>query len=212
MTERVMDSLVSTQWLAGHLGEPDLAIVDSSWHMPATGRNGRAEYLEAHIPGARFLDIDAVSDRSSRAPHMLPSAADFGAAMERVGVGRNNRIVVYDNSPLRTAARNASSSTERSIRGERSPGGLASRGPVARRAPAPAGPWSFESSLPMNLFGNAYEAFLEVGCLGSVQFDHQAPAAFERDAHDQAAALLGDFHWAVAGAWFHSRHEEFPSI
>ena len=75
-----MDSLVSTQWLAGHLGEPDLTIVDSSWHMPATGRNGRREYLEAHIPGARFLDIDAVSDRSSPAPHMLPSAAEFGAA------------------------------------------------------------------------------------------------------------------------------------
>ena len=100
-----MDSLVSTQWLAGHLGEPDLTIVDSSWHMPATGRNGRREYLEAHIPGARFLDIDAVSDRSSPAPHMLPSAAEFGAAMERLGVGRDDRIVVYDNSPLRTAAR-----------------------------------------------------------------------------------------------------------
>jgi len=100
-----MDSLVSTQWLAEHLGEPDLVIVDSSWHMPASGRNGRAEYLDAHIPGARFLDIDAVSDRSNPAPHMLPGAADFGAAMVRIGVGRGDRIVVYDNSPARTAAR-----------------------------------------------------------------------------------------------------------
>ena len=57
-----MDSLVSTEWLAEHLGEPDLVVVDASWHMPASGRNGRAEYLEAHIPGARFLDIDELSD------------------------------------------------------------------------------------------------------------------------------------------------------
>ena len=100
-----MDSLVSTEWLAQHLGEPDLAVIDSSWHMPVSGRDGRAEYLAAHIPGARFLDIDAVSDRSNPAPHMLASAGEFGLAMERLGVDRDDRIVVYDNSPIRTAAR-----------------------------------------------------------------------------------------------------------
>jgi thiosulfate/3-mercaptopyruvate sulfurtransferase len=100
-----MDSLVSTGWLAQHLGEPDLVVVDASWHMPAAGRSGRDEYRAAHIPGARFLDIDEVSDRSHPAPHMLPSAVEFGAAMEALGVGRDDRIVVYDNSPLRTAAR-----------------------------------------------------------------------------------------------------------
>jgi thiosulfate/3-mercaptopyruvate sulfurtransferase len=100
-----MDSLVSTQWLAEHLGEPDLVIVDSSWFMPSSGRSARDEYLQAHIPGARFLDIDDVSDRSNPAPHMLPSAASFGEAMERLGIGSGDRIVVYDNSPTRTAAR-----------------------------------------------------------------------------------------------------------
>jgi thiosulfate/3-mercaptopyruvate sulfurtransferase len=100
-----MDSLVSTDWLARHLGEPDLVVIDSSWFMPSMGRSGRAEYLAAHIPGAGFLDIDAVSDRTNPAPHMLPSAAAFGAAMERLGVGSGDRIVVYDNSPTRTAAR-----------------------------------------------------------------------------------------------------------
>ena len=100
-----MESLISTEWLAEHLGEPDLVVVDSSWFMPSSGRSGRAEYLQAHVPGARFLDIDAVSDRSNPAPHMLPSAGDFGAAMEALGVGREDRIVVYDNSPTRTAAR-----------------------------------------------------------------------------------------------------------
>jgi thiosulfate/3-mercaptopyruvate sulfurtransferase len=100
-----MDSLVSTDWLTQHIGEPDLVVVDSSWHMPASGRNGRDEYLAAHIPGARLLDIDALSDRSNPAPHMLPDAHAFAAAMEELGIGSSDRIVVYDNSPLRTAAR-----------------------------------------------------------------------------------------------------------
>ena len=98
-----MDSLVSTEWLDEHLG--DVSIIDSSWFMPSLGRSGREEYLAAHIPGARFLDIDEVSDGSNPAPHMLPSAEQFAAAMEEVGIGSGDRIVVYDNSPTRTAAR-----------------------------------------------------------------------------------------------------------
>ena len=100
-----MESLVSTRWLAEHLGEPRLAVVDCSWHMPASGRNGRSEYLQSHIPGARFLDIDEISDRSHSAPHMLPTAEEFGLAMEAIGVGSGDRIVIYDNSPLHTAVR-----------------------------------------------------------------------------------------------------------
>src|SRR3569623_1902685 len=100
-----MDDLVSTGWLQQHLSDADLVAVDASWFMPASARSGRDEYLKAHIPGARFLDIEAVSDRDNPAPHMLPSAAEFGRAMEQLGSGRDDRIVVYDNSPVRTAAR-----------------------------------------------------------------------------------------------------------
>jgi thiosulfate/3-mercaptopyruvate sulfurtransferase len=100
-----MDSLVSTGWLAEHLGKRDLVVVDASWHMPASGRSGRAEYVAAHIPDARFLDIDELSDRQNPAPHMLPAAEEFAAGMERLGIAREDRIVVYDNSPIRTAAR-----------------------------------------------------------------------------------------------------------
>lgn len=100
-----MDDLVSTGWLAQNLGKGDVVVVDASWHMPATGRSGRDEFLQAHIPGARFLDIDAVADTSSPSPHMLPSAEEFGRAMTELGVGRDDRIVVYDNSPTRNAAR-----------------------------------------------------------------------------------------------------------
>ena len=100
-----MDDLVSTGWLAQNLGQSGIVVVDASWHMPATGRSGREEFLAAHIPGARFLDIDAVADAESTLPHMLPSAEDFGRAMEELGVGSNDLIIVYDNSPTRNAAR-----------------------------------------------------------------------------------------------------------
>lgn len=100
-----MDTLVTTQWLANNLDQPDIAIVDCSAFMPTDGRDPRAEFLDVHIPGARFLDINAVSDRTNPAPHMLPSAAEFGRAMTDLGVGRDDRIIVYDNSPLRTAVR-----------------------------------------------------------------------------------------------------------
>jgi len=100
-----MDSLVSTEWLAAHLGERDLVVVDASWHMPSTGRSGPAEFLQQHIPGARFLDIDEVSDRTNPAPHSLPSAQAFREGMERIGVGKDDRIVVYDHSATRNAVR-----------------------------------------------------------------------------------------------------------
>jgi thiosulfate/3-mercaptopyruvate sulfurtransferase len=100
-----MDDLVSTAWLAQNVAQADVMPVDASWFMPAIGRYAREEFLASHIPGARFLDIDAVSDTSHPAPHMLPTAEAFGCAMEELGVSRTDRIVVYDNSPTRTAAR-----------------------------------------------------------------------------------------------------------
>ena len=100
-----MDTLVSTDWLERHLGEADVAVVDASAFLPTDGRDPNGEFLDAHIPGARFLDINVVADRTNPAPHMLPSATEFGRAMTELGVGSGDRIIVYDNSPLRTAAR-----------------------------------------------------------------------------------------------------------
>lgn len=96
---------VSTEWLAAHLGAPNLVIVDASWHMPASGRSGHDEFLKAHIPGAVFFDIDAISDTSSPLPHMLPSEMLFSAAMESLGIGRLMKIVVYDSLGLFSAPR-----------------------------------------------------------------------------------------------------------
>lgn len=96
-----LDTLfVSTQWLADHLDAPDVVVFDASWHMPATGRNARAEYLAGHIPGARFFDLDAIADHSTDLPHMLPKPEIFSAEMRRLGYGDGMRAVIYDSVGL----------------------------------------------------------------------------------------------------------------
>jgi thiosulfate/3-mercaptopyruvate sulfurtransferase len=96
--------LVSTQWLADRLTAGDITVIDASWYMPQSNRNGRAEYEAAHIPGAVFFDIDALSDRSSIFPHTLARAEDFAAAVGALGIGETAAIV-YDGAGLFSAAR-----------------------------------------------------------------------------------------------------------
>ena len=100
-----MDELVSTEWLEAELGAPDLRVIDATTFLPGAGRDARAEYEAAHIPGAVFLDIDDVSDHDSPFPHMLPPAEKFASRMQSLGLGDGNRFVVYDNSPIHSAAR-----------------------------------------------------------------------------------------------------------
>jgi len=100
-----MDSLVSTQWLEAELGASDLRLIDATMFLPGSGRDSRAEYEMEHIPGAVFFDIEEVSDSSNPLPHMLPSEHKFASRMQTLGIGDGNRVVVYDNSPLHSAAR-----------------------------------------------------------------------------------------------------------
>jgi thiosulfate/3-mercaptopyruvate sulfurtransferase len=100
-----MESLVSTEWLEAELGAPDLRVIDATYFLPADGRDARAEYEAEHIPGAVFLDLEEVSDPSHPAPHMLPPDHLFASRMQSLGLGDGNRFVVYDNSPLHSAAR-----------------------------------------------------------------------------------------------------------
>lgn len=98
-------TVVSTDWLAAHLDDPDLRIVDASWHMPASGRDAQAEYRDAHIPGARFFDIDAIADTRSDLPHMAPQPEMFISRLRAMGIGDGHQVVVYDNSDVHSAAR-----------------------------------------------------------------------------------------------------------
>ncbi len=100
-----MKLLVSTEWLAAEMGKTDLRIIDATLFLPAHGRNARAEFEAAHIPGAVFFDIEEVSDSSNPLPTMLPPAEKFASRCQALGLGDGSRIVVYDNSPIRSAAR-----------------------------------------------------------------------------------------------------------
>ncbi|MDZ4866235.1 MAG: 3-mercaptopyruvate sulfurtransferase [Alphaproteobacteria bacterium] len=100
-----MSPVVSTQWLAEHLSAPDVRVVDASWYMPDAKRDPKAEYNEAHIPGAVYFNIDEISDTASPYPHMLPAPEKFASRVKAMGLGDGHRIVVYDGAGLFTAAR-----------------------------------------------------------------------------------------------------------
>ena len=98
-------TLVSTDWLAAHLSDPDLRILDASMYLPGSERDARAEYEAAHIPGARFFDIEEISDSRSELPHMAPPPEKFMSRCRAMGVGDGHQVVVYDGAGLFSAAR-----------------------------------------------------------------------------------------------------------
>jgi thiosulfate/3-mercaptopyruvate sulfurtransferase len=97
--------LVSTDWLQRHLGQPDLRILDASWHLPSARRDPRAEYQARHVPGTVFFDIEAISDPATSLPHMLPSPESFAEQMAALGIGEGDRIVIYDATGMMSAPR-----------------------------------------------------------------------------------------------------------
>jgi thiosulfate/3-mercaptopyruvate sulfurtransferase len=98
-------TLVSTAWLAAHLKDPDLRVIDASWYLADMSRNAKAEYQAGHIPGARFFDIDEITDNRSNLPHMAPPPEKFISRMRAMGIGDGHQVVVYDGAGLFSAAR-----------------------------------------------------------------------------------------------------------
>lgn len=96
---------VSTEWLASRLPDPNVAIIDASWYLPTANRRPHEEYLAGHIPGAVFFDIDAIADRSSGLPHMLPTPEAFAREVGALGIGDGMTIVIYDEAGLFSASR-----------------------------------------------------------------------------------------------------------
>jgi thiosulfate/3-mercaptopyruvate sulfurtransferase len=99
------DPLVTTDWLAGHLSDPAVQVVDATWYMPGEAGSGIGDHQAGHIPGAVFFDIDAISDHATDLPHMLPSPEAFAEAVGRLGLRRESVVVVYDARGLFSAAR-----------------------------------------------------------------------------------------------------------
>ncbi len=100
-----MQALVGTEWLAAELGKPDLVVFDATKYLPNENKDGRTEFLAAHIPGARYFDIDEVADPDTDLPHMVPSPGRFAKLIGAMGVGNESRVVFYDQKGLASAAR-----------------------------------------------------------------------------------------------------------
>jgi len=96
--------LVTPQWLAAHLGDPSLVVIDASWYLAAMQRDGRAEYLAGHIPGAVYWDLDRLSDPDTSLPHMLPDPESLARAIGGLGIANGDRVVVYDGSGVNLSA------------------------------------------------------------------------------------------------------------
>lgn len=102
-----MPALVSVEWLADALqADPRIVVLDASWHMPATQRDGEQEWLQKRIPGARFFDFDRrICDRETSLPHMMPDASLFTSEAQRLGIHKDSRVVVYDSIGVQTSPR-----------------------------------------------------------------------------------------------------------
>ena len=98
-------NIVSTDWLEQHLEAPDIRIIDSSWYFPQEKRNAEQEFLECHIRGASFFDIDKIKDNDSDLPHMLPPSEIFNSTVRKLGIGDGHKVVIYDGLGMRSAAR-----------------------------------------------------------------------------------------------------------
>ena len=100
-----MHDLVSAEWLAGALGAPDLMVFDATKYLPNEPFDGLTKYREAHIPGARFFDIDVVADPDTALPHMAPTAGRFARLMGEMGISNATRVIFYDQKGLQSSAR-----------------------------------------------------------------------------------------------------------
>jgi thiosulfate/3-mercaptopyruvate sulfurtransferase len=100
-----MGPLVTTEWLAGEFGKPDLVVFDATKYLPNEPKDGHAEFLATHVPGARYFDIDAIADPDTDLPHMVPTPGRFARLMAELGVGNASRVVFYDQKGLASAAR-----------------------------------------------------------------------------------------------------------
>ena len=97
--------VVSAEWLAAHLNDPKVRIIDATVHLPDTGRNAKAEYLQEHIPGAGFFDFDVVADPGNPLPRKYPPQEVFAREAGRLGIASDTHIVAYDTPGLYSAAR-----------------------------------------------------------------------------------------------------------
>jgi thiosulfate/3-mercaptopyruvate sulfurtransferase len=175
-----MSHFVSTEWLARHLDDQQVVVVDGTWHLPNSGRNAGEEFLLGHIPGAVRFDVDAIADPDSGLPHTLPRPAEFARMVGELGIGSGMTIVVYDEYGLFSAPRvwwtlRVMGATDVKI--------LEGGGPKwrAEHRPIEAGPGHRQSALFTPKFDSAavtdFDATRDASASGTAQILDARPAA-----------------------------------
>lgn len=188
------DIFVSTQWLAERLEAPDIVIVDGSYYLPAQKRDADAEYLQQRIPGAVRFDIDAIKDKSSDLPHMLPRPDAFAAAVGAMGIGDGMRIVVYDGLGLFSAPRvrwtfQTFGAKDVVILDGGLPQWLAEGRPVRDGAPRSRAPRSFTARLDHSAVADAGDIARAIEANSAQVVDARAADRFRGEAPEPRAGL-----------------------
>lgn len=187
------DPLISTAELAARFGEPGLRVLDASWFLPGVTRDPKAEFLERHIPGAAFFDLEEISDHASHLPHMLPTPEAFADAVGALGVGDGDTVVTYASDGLVPAARawwmfRAMGFDKVRVLNGGLPQWLAEDRPV-QSGPATPSPARFTARLRPELV-RSFEAVSDALASGSAQVvDVRAAGRFRGDAPEPRPGL-----------------------
>ena len=190
----LLDPIVSPAWLAERLDAPDLRVVDASWFMPNDPRDAKALYAERRIPGAIYFDIDAIADRDTDLPHMLPSPEQFASQMRKLGIGDGMRLVIYDNAGLFSAARawwsfRAMGVEDVAVLDGGFPAWEASGYPIDTEAPKSRGERHFTARVRADLVRDLSDMRRLVGAGGAPILDARPGPRFRGEAGEPRAGL-----------------------
>lgn len=193
MNDPVTGGLVSAEWLAGHVDDLRLKVLDGTYHLPTARRDGNAEFLERHIPGAIRFDIDDVCDPDDPLPHMIPSAARFGERVGALGIGNDDTVVVYDVYGLQSAARTwwmfrLFGHDRVAVLDGGLPAWLAAGGALASGAAAPE-PATFAATLRPELVRRRADLLANIGSGAEQVADARAAGRFTGDEPEPRAGM-----------------------
>lgn len=184
--------LVSTEWLAARLNDDDVKVIDGSWRLPGS-EPARKDYEKRHIQGAVFFDIDAIADRQSHLPHMLPSPETFASAIGALGVSNKDKVVIYDDAGCFSAARvwwtfRAMGHDRVAVLDGGLPKWLTENRPVTDVIPSPA-PVSYEASLQQERVTNASDVRARLNDKSSLILDARPAARFRGETPEPRQGL-----------------------
>ncbi|WP_028117167.1 sulfurtransferase [Ferrimonas senticii] len=200
---KLKHNIVTAAWLSKHLDNPDLVLLDASWHMPGSGRQGLAEFVEGHIPTAQFFDFDKAIAADSELPHMLPSPAKFEQAVRAMGISNTSAVVVYDSHGLFSAARvwwmfRAMGHQQVAVLNGGLPAWLAQDGAISAGIESARPSGQFIANYQPQLVADKREMQLSLNAPGRVIVDARGPARFAgQEPEPRAGVAAGHMPGAI---------------